>query len=59
VASKKKPLYMKIFGPILVKTGEYSLFCVQNKFEIVNMMFIEKQSEDLNGIFTKYGTETT
>lgn len=50
---------MKIFGPILVKTGEYSLFCVQNKFEIVNMMFIEKQSEDLNGIFTKYGTETT
>ena len=41
VALQKKPLYMKIFGPILVKTGEYSLFCVQNKFEIVNMMFIE------------------
>ena len=38
---KKKPLYMKIFRPILLKTGEYSLFYVQNKFEIVNMMFIE------------------
>ena len=33
---------MKIFRPILLKTGEYSLFYVQNKFEIVNMMFIEK-----------------
>tara|TARA_B100001964_G_C14110123_1_gene543380 strand:+ start:368 stop:538 length:171 start_codon:yes stop_codon:yes gene_type:complete len=56
VASKKKPLYMKIFGAILVKTRGYSLFYVQNKREIVNMMFIEKHSEVSNGIFINYGT---